>query len=232
MADVAAFHDEHRRRNGYARPDDPVEVVALRATATRPPAVEPAALPAPERLAARPSAARRCAPAARGGGPGRDRRARLHGVGGRGVGRPPGRGRGAGAAPDGTAWTGRRDIAGPGSGDEGDGAEAQRRHGEHRTDEPEHERAGLVAEGPVELALELGEPGVYPCEARVDRLEGRTSRRARSRALDGAEPRRPVRPSCPREPGVEARRRAAGLELDAGRPSWPRRPNRRAGAGP
>jgi N-methylhydantoinase A len=51
--DVAAFHDEHRRRNGYARPDDPVEVVALRATATRPPAVEPEALPPPDRLAER-----------------------------------------------------------------------------------------------------------------------------------------------------------------------------------
>ena len=50
VADVSAFHDEHRRRNGYARPDDPVEVVALRATATRPPAVDPAALPAPDRL--------------------------------------------------------------------------------------------------------------------------------------------------------------------------------------
>jgi len=48
--DVAAFHDEHRRRNGYARPDDPVEVVALRATATRPPEVEPGALPTPDRL--------------------------------------------------------------------------------------------------------------------------------------------------------------------------------------
>jgi N-methylhydantoinase A/oxoprolinase/acetone carboxylase beta subunit len=51
VVDLAAFHDEHRRRNGYARPDDPVEVVALRAAATRPPAVEPEALPAPERLA-------------------------------------------------------------------------------------------------------------------------------------------------------------------------------------
>ncbi|MDQ2649123.1 MAG: hydantoinase/oxoprolinase family protein [Actinomycetota bacterium] len=30
---VAAFHDEHERRNGYRRPDVPVEVVALRATA-------------------------------------------------------------------------------------------------------------------------------------------------------------------------------------------------------
>jgi N-methylhydantoinase A/oxoprolinase/acetone carboxylase beta subunit len=54
VEDLAAFHDEHRRRNGYARPDDPVEVVALRATATRPPVVEAEALPAPERLAERP----------------------------------------------------------------------------------------------------------------------------------------------------------------------------------
>jgi N-methylhydantoinase A/oxoprolinase/acetone carboxylase beta subunit len=30
---VDGFHDEHRRRNGYARPDAPVEVVALRARA-------------------------------------------------------------------------------------------------------------------------------------------------------------------------------------------------------
>ena len=36
---VGEFHDEHRRRNGYARPDEPVEVVALRAVATRPPTV-------------------------------------------------------------------------------------------------------------------------------------------------------------------------------------------------
>jgi N-methylhydantoinase A/oxoprolinase/acetone carboxylase beta subunit len=54
VEDLAAFHDEHRRRNGYARPDDPVEVVALRATATRPPVVDAEALPAPERLAERP----------------------------------------------------------------------------------------------------------------------------------------------------------------------------------
>ncbi|HKE75050.1 MAG TPA: hydantoinase/oxoprolinase family protein [Acidimicrobiales bacterium] len=44
---VAAFADEHRRRNGYARPGDPVEVIALRAVATRPPAVDPGALPDP-----------------------------------------------------------------------------------------------------------------------------------------------------------------------------------------
>ena len=31
--DVDAFHDEHRRRNGFARPDATVEVVALRARA-------------------------------------------------------------------------------------------------------------------------------------------------------------------------------------------------------
>jgi 5-oxoprolinase (ATP-hydrolysing) len=44
---VAAFHDEHRRRNGYARPGDAVEVVAIRATATRPPVVAPERLPPP-----------------------------------------------------------------------------------------------------------------------------------------------------------------------------------------
>jgi N-methylhydantoinase A/oxoprolinase/acetone carboxylase beta subunit len=44
---VDDFHDEHRRRNGYAQPGDPVEVVALRATATRPPAVAATDLPPP-----------------------------------------------------------------------------------------------------------------------------------------------------------------------------------------
>jgi N-methylhydantoinase A len=42
---VAEFHEAHRRRNGWARPDAPVEVVALRARATLPPVVDPAALP-------------------------------------------------------------------------------------------------------------------------------------------------------------------------------------------
>jgi N-methylhydantoinase A len=35
VGSVAAFHGEHRRRNGYARPGAPVEVVALRARARR-----------------------------------------------------------------------------------------------------------------------------------------------------------------------------------------------------
>ena len=47
---IGAFHDEHRRRNGYSRPDDPVEVVAIRATASRPPAVDAERLPVPSRL--------------------------------------------------------------------------------------------------------------------------------------------------------------------------------------
>ncbi|MGH9113130.1 MAG: hydantoinase/oxoprolinase family protein, partial [Acidimicrobiales bacterium] len=47
---VAAFHDEHRRRNGYARPDEPVEVVAVRAVASRPPTVDTADLPVTPRL--------------------------------------------------------------------------------------------------------------------------------------------------------------------------------------
>ena len=48
---VADFDAEHRRRNGYARPGDPVEVVALRAVATRPPASpsSPARPPGPPR---------------------------------------------------------------------------------------------------------------------------------------------------------------------------------------
>jgi N-methylhydantoinase A/oxoprolinase/acetone carboxylase beta subunit len=47
---VREFHDEHRRRNGYARPDEPVEVVALRAVATRPPTVAADHLPTATRL--------------------------------------------------------------------------------------------------------------------------------------------------------------------------------------
>ncbi|HET6951428.1 MAG TPA: hypothetical protein VFI47_13685, partial [Acidimicrobiales bacterium] len=47
---VGAFHDEHRRRNGYARPGDRVEVVALRAVAVLPPSVRGDDLPAPARL--------------------------------------------------------------------------------------------------------------------------------------------------------------------------------------
>jgi N-methylhydantoinase A/oxoprolinase/acetone carboxylase beta subunit len=46
---VDAFHAEHRRRNGYARTDQPVEVVALRATAQRPPTVDFDALPPVDR---------------------------------------------------------------------------------------------------------------------------------------------------------------------------------------
>jgi N-methylhydantoinase A/oxoprolinase/acetone carboxylase beta subunit len=42
---VDAFADEHRRRNGYARPGAPVEVVALRARARRPAPVDPGDLP-------------------------------------------------------------------------------------------------------------------------------------------------------------------------------------------
>jgi N-methylhydantoinase A/oxoprolinase/acetone carboxylase beta subunit len=45
VAEVADFHDEHRRRNGYARRDDPVEVIALRARAEVASPVDPAALP-------------------------------------------------------------------------------------------------------------------------------------------------------------------------------------------
>jgi N-methylhydantoinase A/oxoprolinase/acetone carboxylase beta subunit len=42
---VDAFHTEHQRRNGYARRQAPVEVVALRARARRPAPLEPGDLP-------------------------------------------------------------------------------------------------------------------------------------------------------------------------------------------
>ena len=41
------FHEEHTRRNGYARPDAPVEVVALRARARIESPVEVGALSPP-----------------------------------------------------------------------------------------------------------------------------------------------------------------------------------------
>jgi N-methylhydantoinase A/oxoprolinase/acetone carboxylase beta subunit len=47
---VDEFHDEHRRRNGFARPDELVEVVALRAVATRPPVVAADQVPTVARL--------------------------------------------------------------------------------------------------------------------------------------------------------------------------------------
>jgi N-methylhydantoinase A/oxoprolinase/acetone carboxylase beta subunit len=50
--DVAAFHHEHQRRNGYARADAPVEVTAIRARARRPSPVRSADLPPVERSAA------------------------------------------------------------------------------------------------------------------------------------------------------------------------------------
>jgi N-methylhydantoinase A/oxoprolinase/acetone carboxylase beta subunit len=49
VASVDAFHDEHARRNGYSRPDAPVEVVALRARARIDSPLNITALPASER---------------------------------------------------------------------------------------------------------------------------------------------------------------------------------------
>jgi N-methylhydantoinase A len=49
VATVEAFHDLHARRNGYARPRDPVEVVALRARATIASPIAVTDLPAPDR---------------------------------------------------------------------------------------------------------------------------------------------------------------------------------------
>jgi 5-oxoprolinase (ATP-hydrolysing) len=49
VASIEEFHAEHVRRNGYARREAPVEVVALRARARRAAPLEPDALPAPRR---------------------------------------------------------------------------------------------------------------------------------------------------------------------------------------
>ena len=46
VASIADFHEEHRRRNGFARADASVEVVALRARGRRPPPLAPSDLPA------------------------------------------------------------------------------------------------------------------------------------------------------------------------------------------
>jgi N-methylhydantoinase A/oxoprolinase/acetone carboxylase beta subunit len=52
VADIDGFHIEHELRNGFARPDAPVEVVAVRATLLRPPALDLADLPVPPHRAA------------------------------------------------------------------------------------------------------------------------------------------------------------------------------------
>jgi N-methylhydantoinase A/oxoprolinase/acetone carboxylase beta subunit len=49
VTDVTEFHDAHRRHNGYARPDAPVEIVALRARARRPAPLRIDELPPPVR---------------------------------------------------------------------------------------------------------------------------------------------------------------------------------------
>ncbi|MGH9008592.1 MAG: hydantoinase B/oxoprolinase family protein, partial [Acidimicrobiia bacterium] len=49
VSSIEEFHAEHERRNGYSRPDAPVEVVALRGRARRPAPLEPDALPLVER---------------------------------------------------------------------------------------------------------------------------------------------------------------------------------------
>jgi N-methylhydantoinase A/oxoprolinase/acetone carboxylase beta subunit len=50
VARLEEFHDAHARRNGYGRPESPVEVITLRATARRAPAVAIHELPTPRRV--------------------------------------------------------------------------------------------------------------------------------------------------------------------------------------
>jgi N-methylhydantoinase A/oxoprolinase/acetone carboxylase beta subunit len=49
VSSIDEFHIEHRRRNGYARPDHPVEVIAVRARASQPSPVSVVDLPVGER---------------------------------------------------------------------------------------------------------------------------------------------------------------------------------------
>jgi N-methylhydantoinase A/oxoprolinase/acetone carboxylase beta subunit len=49
VGSVAEFHDAHRLRNGFSRPDAPVEVIAIRATASLPSGFDVADLPARSR---------------------------------------------------------------------------------------------------------------------------------------------------------------------------------------
>jgi N-methylhydantoinase A len=50
---IEVFHAEHERRNGFARVDAPIEIVACRAWAVGPPALDVADLPVPTRGSAR-----------------------------------------------------------------------------------------------------------------------------------------------------------------------------------
>ena len=49
VASIDDFHDEHERRNGYSRPDAPVEIVAIRARARIEAPLDVTALPVPRR---------------------------------------------------------------------------------------------------------------------------------------------------------------------------------------
>ena len=55
VSDVRAFHAEHARRNGYARPEQSVEVIALRATVRRAASVDIDRLPLPDGPPRRPA---------------------------------------------------------------------------------------------------------------------------------------------------------------------------------
>ena len=110
---VASFAGEHRLRNGYDRPDTPIEVVAIRATARLEAPLDLGDLPVPERSG--------------GVGPDRARRTRLHRVRRRGLDGGAGSGDGrAGAAA--VAMSGSQDGRSAGERERG---EEEARHGEH-----------------------------------------------------------------------------------------------------
>ena len=163
VPDVAVVRTRHERRNGYARPGHPVEVVALRATARR-------------RRPRRRSTDLPAAPTGAGGAsaPDRDRagRARLHGLGGRRLAGRPGRR----AAPSSCTRRERSTAAslGPGGAAGADLPPHRRGRGDGRGAapgrvQPQHQGAGRLLGRPVHRRRRAAGAGrAHPGAPRVD----------------------------------------------------------------
>ena len=258
VGDVAAFHEEHRRRNGYARPDAPGRgggPARHGDPATRGRARGAAPARTPRRS---PGARSRWhAGTDRGDGPGGDRRARLHGVGARRL---------AGATVARRAG-GRVDAATPLAG--ADLAADRRRRGDGRGAaprrvQPQHQGAGRLLGRAVHGRRRAARAGrAHPGAPRVDAGVGaRRHRRLRRRhpARRPGDAERPVRGRNPpqrrharrpvprrraprrlgRQPRPPRRRRRDRARLDPGRrhrdpaggPAPPARAARRRAAPP
>ena len=217
VGSVAAFHEAHQQRNGFARPDAPVEVVAIRATASLPSGFDLADLPAPSRSPAadRPRSPSPTAPSGSPtAGPPSPAPPAPSCCGG---GREPRRRRAAGAD-----LAARRHRRRDGRGAAAVGVE------------PEHQGAGRLLGGGVRRVGRPARAGrAHPRAPRLDaRVGARRHRRLRrlARARRPRRRQRPVRRRHPpqrhhrRHPGV---RRRARLDRLGGEPRPPRRRRRR-----